>query len=70
MGGVFKSYGKAIDKSLGLATAIPRSLDILPEEAKTVQGSIDLARGKVKPSGGGSIGKAIDFFGKKVKGPS
>ena len=62
--------GGLIDDSLGRATHLARKLDIVPEETKTVQGIIDMGRGKVKPSGGGSIGKAIDFFGKKVKGPS
>ena len=60
MGGLF-------NKGLSRATAIPRKLDILPEESKSVQGSVDVLRGKKKPSGGGLTGTALGQFGRRTK---
>ena len=55
-----------IDKALGNVTAIPRKLNIIPEETKTSQGIIDLARGKIKPTGKSLLGKPIKIVGQSV----
>ena len=56
-----------LNKSFGRATSIPRKLDILPEETATPQGSVDILRGKKRPSGGGMLGTALGQFGRTTK---
>lgn len=56
-----------LNQSFGRMTSVGRKLNILPEEMKTPQGTLDIFRGKTKPKGGTFFGSAIKRFGKRTK---
>lgn len=52
--------GGIAKKAFGRATAIPRKLNILPEELDTPQSVLDVARRKKKVKNGSFLGKSIN----------
>lgn len=56
--------GSLVNKVFSNMTAIPRKLNILPEEMKTPQGAIDVVRGKTQPQGNSLLGKPLTQLGR------
>jgi hypothetical protein len=47
------------NQAFGRLTSIPRKLKVLPEEARTPQGMIDISRGKKKPKHSSLFGDSL-----------
>ena len=59
--------GKPINAAFGRLTSIPRKLNVLPENAKTPQGTADILRGKTAPEGNSFFGSGMASVGRSSR---
>ena len=54
-----------LNKAFGRATSIPRKLKIIPKNADTPQGALDILRGKSAPQGSSFFGRPLGAIGRQ-----